>query len=110
MDPLTPATSTLAPAISHIADTTAALSKELAANVQPPKDERSVQKEREVQTVRWVLNAPRRLKQMIEDGRREDAVADWESVRALLERWKSIPGADEVRGACEEIMLVKTGD
>jgi hypothetical protein len=106
MDPLTPATSTLAPAISHIAETTAALSTQLSEHVPPQKTPDSGRKEKEKQTVKWVLDAPRRLTQSNQEGRRSDAEKDWDTIRALLDKWKDVSGVQEVRAACEKAMEV----
>jgi len=110
MDPLTPATSTLAPAISHIAETTSTLSTELAAHVLPPKDPEMEKKKQQRQTVRWVLDAPRRLTLAVQEGRREDAERDWEAVRGLLDKWKNVPGVEDVRSACARALEQDTGE
>jgi hypothetical protein len=110
MDPLTPATSTLAPAISHIAETTSALSTGLVAHVPPPKEPGTTQKEKERQTVRWVLAAPARLRKLVSEGNRAGAEQDWEIVRRLLDRWKDISGSEDVRTACEQALEDETDD
>ena len=114
MEPLTPATSTLAPAISHIAETAAALAKDLASrntqlhNNQAKADQEESKAAREkqdqIQTVRWVLDTPRRLSSMITDGQRDDAEADWEDVKKLLSNWQGVKGIEEIRDTCEEIL------
>ncbi|MCJ1293766.1 hypothetical protein MMC34_005321 [Xylographa carneopallida] len=108
MDPLTPTTSTLSPAIAHIADTAASLASALqervvtvpriVANggVAAEEDE----KRRQRQTVRWVLEAPRRLRELVDRGQGEAAERDWREVEALLNRWKGVGGAEEVRREC----------
>ena len=55
-------------------------------------------------TVRWVLDAPRRLKSLQEDGKREEAARDWGEIRSLLETWKVVKGASEIQEQCERIM------
>lgn len=118
MDPLTPATSILAPAISHIAETAAALSSSLSnqtavdtagkdgATVKQEKDERM---EKERQTARWVLDAPRRLGVLIRKGKKEAAEAEWDEVRRLLDRWKDVKGVEEVRAQCGEALKGEGG-
>lgn len=102
MDPLTPATSTLAPAISHIAETAATLSKELAEHVPQSKDTTEVEREAtEVQIVCWVLDAPRRFRQWVEEDRRTEAESEWTTIRELLEKWRGVDGATEVKKECE---------
>ena len=103
MDPLTPTTSTLVPAISHIAETAVTLSNELAAHV-PAKNDDTLRQKRERQTVQWVLDAPNRLGRLVEDGKPADAARDWDQVRSLLDRWKGVQGVEGVRIACERAL------
>ena len=104
MDPLTPTTSTLPPAISHIAETAVTLSNELANHVPPPKDPEIAAKRKQRQTVRWVLDAPGRLQQLIDEGKHEEASREWDVIGGLLDKWKEVPGVEEVRKACEGAM------
>ncbi|KAI4195925.1 MAG: hypothetical protein LQ348_002377, partial [Seirophora lacunosa] len=117
MDPLIPTTSTLSPAISHIAETAASLAEWLQersglgerAEEEEEEEERRkdgamATKQRQRDTVRWVLAAPQRLRALVEGGRRSDAVEDWQEVRRLLERWRGVEGAEEVKEQCLEVM------
>ncbi|KAL8755630.1 MAG: hypothetical protein Q9199_003500, partial [Rusavskia elegans] len=110
MDPLTPTTSTLTPAIAHIAETAASLAASLqdrnakGYGAKGPEDEAVGKKERQRQTVRWVLGAPKRLKGLVEGGRMEEATKDWEEVQKLLQKWNEVQGANEVRQQCLSIM------
>ncbi|KAL8778597.1 MAG: hypothetical protein Q9194_001921 [Teloschistes cf. exilis] len=110
MDPLTPTTSTLSPAISHIAETAASLAESLqhrtmtANGVTAAEDAAADEKRSQRETVRWVLAAPKRLKDLVEDGRREEAARDWAEVRRLLEKWQGVSGADEVEEDCMKVM------
>ncbi|KAL8711083.1 MAG: hypothetical protein Q9220_004464 [cf. Caloplaca sp. 1 TL-2023] len=111
MDPLTPSTSTLAPAISHIAETAASLAKTVPnSNITEAiaDDEARVKKQRQKETVRWVLAAPDRLKKLVAEGRREEAIADWAEVQRLLEKWKGVQGTEEVRDQCSEVMTTES--
>jgi len=102
MDPLTPTTSTLAPAISHIAETATTLSKELEQNLPASKDLVAEKKRKQQETVQWVLNAPHRLAQLVSEGRDDDAATEWDIVRGLLDKWKGVQGVDAVRTGCLE--------
>lgn len=113
MDPLIPTTSTLSPAISHIAETAASLAESLqersglgerAEEEGSRQDGAMATKQRQRDTVRWVLAAPQRLRALVEGGRRSDAVEDWQEVRRLLERWRGVEGAEEVKEQCLEVM------
>ncbi|OJD35917.1 vacuolar protein sorting-associated protein 51 [Diplodia corticola] len=124
MDPLTPATSTLSPAISHIAETATALSASIAQHALPKsrssspasvvdgggKKKKVDEKEKQRQTVRWVLDAPRRLRVKVDAGEVEEAAKEWEEIRGLLEKWNGVQGVDEVKMACEEAMVASRVD
>lgn len=119
MDPLTPATSTLSPAISHIAETASALSASIAEHALPKSRSSSPasvdgkkkvdEKEKQRQTVRWVLDAPRRLRAKVAAGEEEEARKEWEEISRLLEKWKGVQGAEEVKVACEEALASNSG-
>ncbi|KAL8776331.1 MAG: hypothetical protein Q9213_008315, partial [Squamulea squamosa] len=104
MDPLTPTTSTLAPAIAHIAETAAALANSLRERDSPEDEVVMGEKERQRQVVKWVLDAPKRLKGLVDGGRREEAMSDWEEVEWLLQRWRGVQGVDEIRRECLAVM------
>lgn len=113
MDPLTPTTSTLSPAISHILETAASLSSSLSVragqDVQgewqdvEDQDDR-MNRHRQQETVHWVLATPRRLQTLIGEGRQEEAAGDWLEVRRLLGKWAEVDGVDGIWNQCTEIM------
>lgn len=99
-------TKTLGPAVGFVAETAAALSQEQEES----RRERVAQKQpgnldRERETVRWVLASPKRLKKLLDDGKVEEADRDWKEVERLLAKWKTVKGVDELRTACERIMM-----
>ena len=112
MNPLTPTTSTLSPAISHIAET----AKSLAGTMQekpPSSDTNSAteganedknQRKKEQDTVSWVLGTPKRLQLMLDDGRRKDAETDWNEIQQLLKAWHRVAGVQELIDACQNIV------
>jgi hypothetical protein len=120
MDPLAPTTHTLGPAISHIAETAASLSSSslhdshqskeegLGISIRVEQDEvekeEAVKKRKQKDTVRWVLDTPRRLREMIDQDRDEEAEKEWEEVSRILEKWKDVTGVKELREQCEAIM------
>jgi len=95
MDPLAPTTSTLAPAVAHIAGTAASLSGTKEAG-----DGR----ERQRETVRWVLDAPRRLRRYLDEGKEEEARAEFEKVGRLLDQWADVEGVEDLRKSCKDIL------
>jgi len=104
MDPLTPATSTLAPAISHIAETAATLSRELAEHTPPAKQTNADRRAKEVETVRWVLDAPRRFRYLLNNDRKAEVEDEWTVIKGLLDKWKGVEGAAEVKRQCEQAL------
>ena len=116
MDPLTPTTSTLSPAVAHIAETAGGLAvgakdgrdgggEEISSEgLEERKKGEEEKRRRQRDTIRWVLGTPRRLGGLLDDGRRGEAETDWEEVKGLLERWKGVGGVEEIRDECERIM------
>jgi hypothetical protein len=118
MDPLAPTTHTLGPAISHIAETATSLSSSmqgaqakpegLGISVRIEQDSTEKQtashKQQQRDTVRWVLDTPRRLRQLIDQEQDEEAEQDWEAISKILDKWKDVAGVKELREECENIM------
>ncbi|KAK3677153.1 hypothetical protein LTR78_002691 [Recurvomyces mirabilis] len=57
--------------------------------------------EQQRQTVRWVLDAPRRLGQMVDDSKHAEAEAEKDEIFTLLDGWKGVNGVEGVRRGCE---------
>ncbi|KAK8217986.1 Vps51/Vps67-domain-containing protein [Phyllosticta capitalensis] len=117
MDPLTPHTSTLGPAIAHIAETATALSASIIEHAVPPHRIKSPsppgrmdEKERQRQTVRWVLDTPRRLRSKTANGEKVAAAQEYDEVKVLLDKWKGVKGVDELRKECEEALAAVPRD
>ena len=115
MDPLTPATSTLSPAISHIAETAASLVASLQdRSLMTDKDGNLdgdgalMRRKKQQDTVRWVVDAPGRLRAMLDAGKVEEAAQDWSEVRRLLEKWEGVGGTKEIMDECETTMSTST--
>lgn len=118
MDPLAPTTHTLSPAISHIAETAASLSSsihslpprpqglgiEVRIDSEEQEAQMNEQKKKEKETVRWVLDTPRRLRALIEAEKEEEAEREWHEVSRILDKWSNVSGVQELRTACEEII------
>lgn len=112
MDPLTPTTSTLSPAVAHIAETARGLvAKAGEGNRGDGADGGGeggevgmVRRRGQRDTVRWVLGTPSRLGVMLDEGKVEDAIKDWEEIRGLLRKWRDVAGVEELRDKCEKIM------
>lgn len=93
---------TLTPAISQAADTAASLVRERETRGRGRSRQSRLRKEQD--TVRWVLDVPRRFGEYIKDGRRETAEKEWEEIDVLLAKWKGTKGVQQVREACEDIL------
>lgn len=118
MDPLAPTTHTLGPAISHIAETASLLSSsrlsipprpsglgiDIRVDGDSTESQAAEKKRKEQATVRWVLNTPRRLREMLDQGQDEEAEKDWEEISRILDKWKGVVGVKELREECESIM------
>lgn len=109
MDPLTPATSTLSPAVSHIAETATLLAtsfrdRSSKSKVEGEGESTNSRRRQEQATVRWVLTAPTRLRAMLEAGREEEAAKEWTEVQGLLGKWEGVAGVEELRSACMKVM------
>ena len=109
MDPLIPTTSMLIPAISHIAETAAALATSLqdrTGQLQSGRSDRQAKsdKAKQQETVRWVLQTPIRIRALLGEGQKEQASKEWEEVSRLLDKWKGVAGVDEVRAECTKVL------
>ncbi|KAK5045268.1 hypothetical protein LTR84_009374 [Exophiala bonariae] len=69
---------------------------------------RSVQKTRDLkrqkETVKWALDAPARLQDLVAKGEHDEAIKEHEAVFEVITRWKGVRGVDELRDKCANIM------
>ncbi|EEP82736.1 conserved hypothetical protein [Uncinocarpus reesii 1704] len=100
-------TKTLGPAVGFVAETASALIKE-QQQVEKASGNKSSQPNNdnsaERQTVKWVLDTPRRLRRLLEKSDIENAEKDWEEINKLLAKWEGVKGVDELRRECETIL------
>lgn len=98
-----PGTNTLTPAIGHIAETAASLSREMrqGGGGEVKGNQRVGQ-----QTVRWVLAGPERLRNLRAAGEAKRATEEWSEIIALLNTWaeRDVRGVEHVRKKCEAAM------
>lgn len=114
----------LGPAVGHIADTVGRLRDRGSKRGKGVNDEgdeedgdeeggegqegrrRRMRMQRMIQrdTVRWVIDAPKRLQRMVDGGDKGEAEEEWVVVRGLLEKWKGVDGVEDVREQCERIV------
>jgi len=103
MDPLSPSTSTLSPAIAHIAETAASLAEELNHTEQEDSSHNSKIKS-QARKVQWVLATPERLERLFASGRRQEALDEWSNVQQILHRWKSPEGTESLKQSCQAVI------
>jgi len=102
MEPLTPTTSTLEPAIGHIAQVSASLVETI--HLPPPTETKPEVRERK-EVVRWVLEAPRRIQRLKEEEKKEEAEAELERLQGVLDAWKGVKGVEELRVKAREALV-----
>lgn len=100
MEPLSPGTSTLSPAIGHIAETASGLKKGLREHVKNGEGRVGREREEQRKLVRWVLGAPGRIGRLVEQGENETATEEWEKVSSVFEKWKGVDGVEEIKRRC----------
>ncbi|KAI9839743.1 MAG: hypothetical protein M1837_002031 [Sclerophora amabilis] len=123
MGPLFPTTSTLSPAISHIAETATALSASLQASSTVSKRPTSASgndvltdstknassKRSQRETVRRLLKTPVRMQALIADGKEGEARKEWENAEMILDKWEKandgkVGGIEELRREGREVL------
>ena len=116
MDPLAPTTSTLAPAIAHIAESSAALAKSMAERtpkatpVERENGDLAGDKEKQRTTARWVVEAPERMRRLVREGKGEEATAQWADAERLLDKWTGVQGVEDVRREGRDVLQEIGGD
>ena len=95
MEPLTPTTSTLEPAVSHIEGVSRGLVEGMRAASPRPSAARG--KLKGVETVKWALAAPERIRGLMEEGRKDEAEKVLVRLRELCDKWEGAAGVDALR-------------
>lgn len=96
MDPLNPMAATLDPAIAAIYERANAVKGELRESVLSTAmnsnvvaaDEDEDERKKKIEIARKVLKTPRRIRELVGQGREQEAQSLWEGVLPILERWK----------------------
>jgi hypothetical protein len=98
MDPLNPMAATLNPAIAEIYERADTVKAELRASMTPAQRSdaemseearaRAVKLARSRDLARQVLSVPERLRELVGEGKVDEARTEWEAPLALLRRWK----------------------
>ncbi|QPH10254.1 hypothetical protein C2857_001483 [Epichloe festucae Fl1] len=109
MDPLNPMASTLDPAIAQIYSQASSIREKLRESVPAPDSEKGMEREAELRRQRTrqlaveVLATPQRLRDLVKDGKMQEAKRQWEMPKRLLVAWleKGI-GGDDVQALIDE--------
>lgn len=94
MDPLTPATTTLLPAISHIASVSASLVETVHVHEKPSSTAASQAAAKRKATLQYVLATPERLQKLLDGGKRDEAASEWALVKKSVGQWKGVRKED----------------
>lgn len=102
MDPLNPMASTLDPAIAQIYSQASSIRETLRQSVPSPESEEGMKREAELRQRRTrelaaeVLATPQRLRELVKEGKMQEAKRQWEMPKRLLVAWteKGIGGED----------------
>jgi len=106
MEPMTPTTSTLEPAVSHIEGVSRELVQGMrAASPRPQKEWEKAN--RSVETVKWALEAPEMIRVLTEEGKGEGALIIWERLKRLCDKWKDTKGVEELKKKGEEALKTR---
>lgn len=99
MDPLNPMATTLDPAIAQIYERANSVKQELRSSMTPgqraaaemSEEERAkaVKRAQSRDIARLVLGTPERLREMVAEGKQEQANAEWEVTLKVLNKWKA---------------------
>ena len=111
MDPLTPTTGTVGMAVGYIAE----IARSLATAAKQQSERRDAphgtviddleRREKEKETVRWILGTPKRLELLLDKGEKEAANKEWADVSRILSGWNGVDGVNRLRGECERLMI-----
>lgn len=102
MDPLNPMASTLDPAIAQIYSQASSIREALRETTPAPDSEEGRQRDEELRRKRThelaaeVLATPKRLRELVKDGKLAEARREWQMPRKLLLSWseKGVGGKD----------------
>ena len=110
MVPLTPENSALNEDIARIENLAQIMAQKSASQLEHNRssmtmvENEKATKTAQVETVRWVLDTPNRLKILLEQNKRTEADEDWKEIEALLDAWDGVDGVERVRTACHKVL------
>jgi len=91
LDPLDPNQSTLRPSIQRIA--------ELSVSLNPIEDHHDTNSLAE--QVRWAIQSPERIRQLVRNGNRDKAEADVERLKLVMQNWENVKDSQDLLNQCK---------
>src|SRR5208282_6711968 len=92
LDPLDPNQSTLRPSIQRISELSMSLH---------PVDDIHDSTDSLAEQVRWAIQLPERIRQLVREGQRDQAEADVERLKTLLGNWENVKDTQELLQQCK---------
>src|SRR5438045_1884816 len=92
LDPLDPNQSTLRPSIQRISELSISLK---------PVDDTHDSTDSLADQVRWAIQLPERIRQLVHEGQRDTAEAELERLKSLLENWENVKDKQELLSQCK---------
>jgi hypothetical protein len=91
LDPVDPNQSSLRPFIHRIA--------ELSMSLHP--EETEVNQWSLAEQVRWVIQSPEQIRQLVRNSHREKAEQRLKDVKSVLEKWENVKDSQDLLNACK---------
>ena len=92
LDPLDPNQSTLRPSIQRISELSTSLN---------PVDDTYTSTDSLAEQIRWAIQSPERIRQLVHQGQRPQAESELEQLKTLLENWENVKGTQELLNQCK---------
>jgi hypothetical protein len=92
LDPLDPNQSSLRPAIQRISQLSTSLN---------PVDDSHDSTDSLAEQIRWALQLPEVIRQLVRGGQREEAEKEVEKLRSVLGGWKNVKDTQELLNQCK---------
>jgi len=92
LDPLDPNQSTLRPSIQRISELSISLN---------PVDDIHDSNDSLAEQVRWAIQLPERIRQLVREGQRDQAEADLKRLKLLLGNWENVKDTQELLNQCK---------
>jgi len=92
LDPLDPNQSNLGPSIQRISELSMSLN---------PSDDIDASSSSLAEQVRWAIQSPERIRQLVRSGHRAKAEEHFELLKSVLQKWDNVKDSQELLNACK---------